>query len=87
MDVSLVPGRRVWQCKTRHPRSELYLEASTIFEDSPIPLDKWLLAMWMLANCSNGVSSYEISRATGISRKSTWFHRIRLAEQRWKARW
>ena len=52
-------------------------------EDSAISVDKWLCAMWMLANCKNGVSSYEISRATGISQKSTWFmlQRIRLALQ------
>ncbi len=53
----------------------------TIFEDSPIPLDKWLIAMWMLANCKNGVSSYEIARAIGVTQKSAWFmlHRLRVA--------
>jgi transposase-like protein len=53
----------------------------TIFEDSPIPLDKWLIAMWMLTNCKNGVSSYEVHRAIGVTQKSAWFmlHRIRLA--------
>ncbi len=82
-DVSFVPARRVWQCKTRHPKSQFSIKVGTIFEDSPISLDKWLLAMWMVANCKNGASSYEISRATGISQKSTWFmlQRIRLALQ------
>ncbi len=82
-DVSFVPARRVWQCKTRHPKSQFSIKVGTIFEDSPISLDKWLLAMWMLAGCKNGVSSYEISRATGISQKSTWFmlQRLRLALQ------
>jgi transposase-like protein len=82
-DVSFVPARRVWQCKTRHSKSQFSIKVGTIFEDSPISLDKWLLAMWMLANCKNGVSSYEISRATGISQKSTWFmlQRLRLALQ------
>ena len=81
--VSFVPSRRVWQCKTRHPKAQFSIKVGTIFEDSPITLDKWLLAMWMLANCKNGVSSYEISRATGISQKSSWFmlQRIRLALQ------
>ena len=76
-------SRRIWQCKTRHDHAQFTLKTGTIFEDSPISLDKWLLAMWMLANCKNGVSSYEISRATGISQKSTWFmlQRIRLALQ------
>ncbi|MBK7928975.1 MAG: IS1595 family transposase [Bryobacterales bacterium] len=82
-DVAFVPARRVWQCKTRHPKSQFSIKVGTIFEDSPITLDKWLLAMWMLANCKNGVSSYEIQRATGISQKSSWFmlQRIRLAMQ------
>ena len=82
-DVSFVASRRVWQCKTRHSKSQFSIKVGTIFEDSAICLDKWLLAMWMLANCKNGVSSYEISRATGISQKSTWFmlQRIRLALQ------
>jgi len=83
LDVAYVPARRVWQCKTRHPKSQFSVKVGTIFEDSPISLDKWLMAMWMLANCKNGVSSYEIHRATGISQKSAWFmlQRIRLALQ------
>lgn len=82
-DVSFVASRRLWQCKTRHAKSQFSIRVGTIFEDSPITLDKWLLAMWMLANCKNGISSYEIHRATGISQKSTWFmlQRIRLALQ------
>lgn len=82
-DVGFVASRRIWQCKTRHDHAQFSMKTGTIFEDSPITLDKWLLAMWMMANCKNGVSSYEISRATGISQKSTWFmlQRIRLAMQ------
>ena len=81
--VSFVESRKVWQCRTRHPKAQFSIKVGTIFEDSPITLDKWLLAMWMLANCKNGVSSYEISRAIGVSQKSTWFmlQRIRLALQ------
>jgi transposase-like protein len=82
-DVGFVASRRIWQCKTRHDHAQFSIKTGTIFEDSPITLDKWLLAMWMIANCKNGVSSYEISRATGISQKSTWFmlQRLRLALQ------
>src|ERR1700682_6242162 len=58
-DVAYVPARRVWQCKTRHPKSQFSIKVGTIFEDSPISLDKWLLGMWMQANCKNGISSYE----------------------------
>lgn len=80
-DVSYVPARRVWQCKTRHSKSQFSIKVGTIFEDSPIGLDKWLAAMWMLANCKNGTSSWEIHRTLGVTQKTAWFmlHRIRLA--------
>jgi transposase-like protein len=82
-NVAYVSSRRVWQCKTRHPKAQFSIKVGTIFEDSPIGLDKWLMAMWMLANCKNGVSSYDISRATGITQKSCWFmlQRLRIALQ------
>ena len=80
-DVSYVAKRRVWQCKSRHPKAQFSVKVGTIFEDSPIPLDKWLMAMWMVANCKNGISSWEIHRALGVTQKTAWFlmHRIRLA--------
>ena len=70
-----------WKCKDCGKQFSVKL--GTIFEDSPIGLDKWLLAMWMIANCKNGVSSYEIARAIGVTQKSAWFmlQRIRLAMQ------
>src|SRR6266513_4722772 len=82
-DVSAVPARRVWQCKTRHPKCQFSVKVGTIFEDSALSLDKWLMAMWMVANCKNGVSSWEIHRAIGITQKCAWhmLHRIRLAMQ------
>jgi transposase-like protein len=80
-DVRYVAKRRVWQCKTRHAKCQFSVKVGTIMEDSPIGLDKWLAAMWMLANCRNGVSSYEIARTIGITQKSAWhmLHRIRRA--------
>jgi transposase-like protein len=80
-DASYVAKRRVWQCKSRHPKAQFSIKVGTIFEDSPISLDKWLMAMWMVANCKNGVSSYEIHRAIKVTQKTAWFmlHRIRLA--------
>ncbi|HEX4037744.1 MAG TPA: IS1595 family transposase [Acidobacteriaceae bacterium] len=80
-DVSYVAARRVWQCKTRHPKAQFSIKVGTIFEESPIGLDKWLLAMWMIANCKNGVSSWEMHRTLGVTQKTAWFmlHRIRLA--------
>ncbi len=70
-----------WQCGKLHPRRQFTLKTGTIFEDSPIGLDKWLAAMWIVVNCKNGVSSYEIARALGVTQKTAWFmnHRIRFA--------
>ena len=70
-----------WKCKGC--QKQFSVKLGTIFEDSPISLDKWLAALWMIVNCKNGVSSYEISRAIGVTQKSAWFmmHRIRLAMQ------
>jgi len=72
-----------WQCSNRHPRRQFSIKVGTIMEDSPIGLDKWLSATWMILNCKNGISSCEIARALGITQKSAWFllHRIRLAQQ------
>jgi transposase-like protein len=82
-DVTFIPARRVWQCKTRHPKSQFSVKVGTVFEDSPLGLDKWLPAVWMIASCKNGISSYEIHRALGVTQKTAWFmlHRIRLAMQ------
>jgi transposase-like protein len=81
--VKFNPARRVWQCSTHHPLRQFSIKVGTIFEDSPIGLDKWLTAVWMLTNCKNGVSSYEIARDVRVTQKSAWFmlHRIRLALQ------
>lgn len=70
-----------WQCSVTHDARQFTSKTGTIFEDSPIGLDKWLLAMWQVVNCKNGVSSYEIHRAIGVTQKTAWFmdHRIRLA--------
>jgi transposase-like protein len=75
--------RRTWQCASHHAKREFSIKVRTIFAESPIGLDKWLTAMWMLTNCKNGVSSCEISRAVKVSQKAAWFmlHRIRLAVQ------
>jgi len=78
-----ISTRRKWECRTRHSMRQFSLKTGTIFEDSPIGLDRWLLAVWMVTNCKNGVSSYEIHRDIGVTQKSAWFmlHRIRLAMQ------
>ncbi|MGH9685202.1 MAG: IS1595 family transposase [Candidatus Acidiferrales bacterium] len=70
-----------WKCK--QCSKQFSVKVGTIFEDSPIGLDKWLVALWMLVNCKNGISSYEVGRDLGITQKSAWFvmHRLRLALQ------
>jgi transposase-like protein len=80
-DVRFIATRRLWECKEKHARKQFSAKVGTIFEDSALPLDKWFVAIWMVANCKNGVSSYEMSRALGITQKSAWHmnHRIRLA--------
>jgi hypothetical protein len=82
-DVSFVPSRHLWQCKTRHPKAQFSIKTGTVLEDSPLGLEKWLPVMWMVANCKNGVSSWEIHRSLGVSQKAAWFmlHRIRLGMQ------
>src|SRR5215212_3167483 len=82
-DVTFIAARRVWQCKARHPKAQFSVKVGTIFEDSPLSLSKWLPAVWMITNCKNGVSSWEIHRAIGVTQKTAWFmlHRIRLAMQ------
>jgi transposase-like protein len=82
-DVSFVAKRRVWQCKTRHFKSQFSVKVGTIFEDSALPLSKWLPVVWMLTNCKNGISSWEIHRSFHITQKCAWhmLHRIRLAMQ------
>jgi len=79
--ASYVPARRVWQCKTRHPKAQFSIKVGTVMEDSALGLDKWLTAIWMVSNCKNGVSSWEIHRTLRIGQKAAWFvlHRIRLA--------
>lgn len=72
---------RVWKCYAKHPKAKFTLKTGTIFEDSPLGLDKWLAALWLVVNCKNGISSCEIARDLGITQKSAWFmaHRLRMA--------
>ena len=82
-NVKYNADRRWWQCSTHHAKRQFSVKVGSIMEDSAIPLDKWLMAMWLLTNCKNGISSYEIARDVKVTQKSAWFmmHRIRLAMQ------
>ncbi|HEX8176990.1 MAG TPA: IS1595 family transposase [Pyrinomonadaceae bacterium] len=82
-DVTFLAKQGKWQCKSAHKRRQFSVKVGTIFEDSPLGLDKWLTAVWMIVNCKNGISSYEVHRAIGVTQKTAWFmiHRIRLAMQ------
>jgi transposase-like protein len=79
--VAYLEKARVWKCYGDHARAKFSLKVGTIFEDSPIPLQKWLPALWMVVNCKNGISSYELGRALGVTQKSAWFmlSRLRMA--------
>jgi hypothetical protein len=82
-DVGFIASRRMWQCRVRHAKAQFSVKVGTIMEDSAIGLDKWLVAIWMQTNSRNGVSSWEVHRAIGITQKCAWhmLHRIRLAMQ------
>ena len=79
--VSFLEKYNRWQCGARHASRQFTVKTGTIFEDSPVGLDKWLMAMWQVVNDKNGISSYEVHRAIGVSQKTAWFldHRIRHA--------
>jgi transposase-like protein len=81
--VTYLENARVWKCYEAHPRAKFSLKVGTVFEDSPLPLQKWLPALWLLTNCKNGISSYELARALGVTQKTAWFmlSRLRLALQ------
>jgi transposase-like protein len=81
VEYSYLTTRRIWKCKGCQKQYSVKL--GTIFEDSPLGLDKWLPAVWLTANSKNGISSHELARALGVTQKSSWFmlHRIRLAMQ------
>lgn len=72
-----------WQCSARHPKRQFSIKVGTVMEESPIGLDKWLPVFWLVANCRNGISSWEIHRDLGVTQKTAWFmlHRARLAMQ------
>lgn len=79
--VLWMENAKLYRCYGKHEKQKFSLKVGTVFEDSPIGLEKWLPAAWMLSSCRNGVSSYELSRSLGVTQKSAWFmlHRIRLA--------
>lgn len=83
LEVSWLEKQKRWQCKSRHQTRQFSVKAGTVFEDSAIPLTKWLPAIWLIASSKNGISSYELHRGLGLSQKSAWFvlHRVRLAMQ------
>ncbi|MEO8052760.1 MAG: IS1595 family transposase [Acidobacteriota bacterium] len=81
--VGFLKNQLRWQCSARHPKRQFSVKVGTIFEDSPLGLDKWLPCVWLITNAKNGISSYEVGRALGVTQKTAWFmlHRVRLAHQ------
>jgi transposase-like protein len=80
-DVLFLEKYNRWHCRAKHPAPQFTLKTGTVMEDSAIGFEKWLPAFWLLGNCKNGISSYELHRALGVTQKTAWFmlHRIRLA--------
>lgn len=80
-DVTFLAKQRKWQCKSAHAKRQFTAKVGTIFEESPLGLEKWLPAVWIITNAKNGVSSYELARSLGVTQKTAWFmlHRIREA--------
>jgi|SRR5665213_3358592 len=80
-EVKLLANQNRWWCPNPHPKRQFSVKVGTIYEQSPLGLDKWLTATWLITNCKNGISSCEIARALNITQKSAWFldHRIRLS--------
>ncbi len=80
-EVYYLATQRRWKCKNKHPKQQFSVKVGTIFEDSPIGLDKWLPATWLVTNCKNGISSYELSRDLKVTQRTAWFmlHRVRHA--------
>lgn len=79
--VTYLAKNRVWKCYSGHPKPKFSLKTGTILEDSPLGLDKWLSALWLVVNCKNGISSCESARDLGVTQKTAWFmnHRLRFA--------
>ena len=80
-DVYFTKSRCIWQCKNVHPKRQFSVKVGSIMEDSALGIDKWLIAVWLITSAKNGISSYELAKAIGVTQKSAWFmlHRIRLA--------
>lgn len=81
--VYFTASRHIWQCRENHPKRQFSVKVGSIMEDSPLGIDKWLIASWLISSAKNGISSYELARALGVTQKTAWFmlHRIRLAMQ------
>jgi transposase-like protein len=79
-DAKFLEKQGKWQCKSVHHHRQFSVKVGTVMEDSPIPLEKWLPAVWAIVNDKNGISSWELHRALGVTQKTAWFmlHRIRL---------
>jgi transposase-like protein len=82
-NVTYMASVRRWKCYAKHAKPQFSLKVGTIFEDSAVGLEKWLPALWLVTNCKNGISSYELARALGVTQKTAWFmlSRLRLALQ------
>ena len=79
--IRYIRTRQQWECRETHPKRRFSVKTGTIMEDSPLSLDKWLIALWLEVNAKNSISSYEVHRSLGVTQKTAWFmqQRIRMA--------
>jgi hypothetical protein len=82
-DVRFLESRQIWECKTKHPKTQFSVRVGTILEDSHVSLGQWLTAIWSIANSGKRISSYEMARHLGVTQKSAWFmlRRINCARE------
>ena len=79
--ITYLAKKRVWKCYAKHSKPTFSLKTGTVLEESPLGLEKWLPALWLVVNCKNGISSCELARHLGVTQKTAWFmaHRLRFA--------
>jgi Transposase zinc-ribbon domain len=79
-NVAWMAGRKMWECRTRHPQAQFSVRSGTFMEDSRISPGQWLMALWLIAERNRAISSYEVARKIGITQKSAWLMMKRIGK-------
>lgn len=76
------PARHgLWKCKNKECRAQFTVRQGSLFEESRLPMTKWLQAIYLLCASKKGISTQQLKRTLECDQKSAWFlgHRIREA--------